>query len=154
LRIRLREIVARPEVREAIFLASSGLEASLGAWERDPEGRRGQQIERALFSYVARMAGRPAPFGLFATVSVGAIGDHTDLRPDELAPCRRRTRLGIDYLVALADAIDRRREVRERVRVRVNPTLVHAAGRVRYTAAQRTATSRAYRLVAADVTPY
>jgi thiopeptide-type bacteriocin biosynthesis protein len=154
LRIRLREIVARPEVREAIFLASPGLEASLGAWERDPQGRRGQRIERALFRYVARMAGRPTPFGLFATVSVGAIGDHTELRLDEPASCRRRTRLGIDYLVALAGAIDRRREVRERVHVRVNPTLVHVAGRVRYTAAQRTATSRAYRLVAADATPY
>jgi lantibiotic biosynthesis protein len=154
LRRRLREIVARPELREAIFLASPGLEASLGVWERDPEGRRGQQIERALFCYVARMAGRPTPFGLFATVSGGAIGDRTELMLDELASCRRHTRLGIDYLVALADAIDRRPEVRERVHVRVNPTLVRAAGRVRFTAAQRTATSRAYRLVAADVTPY
>jgi thiopeptide-type bacteriocin biosynthesis protein len=154
LRGRLREIVARPEVREAIFLASPGLEASLGVWERDPEGRRGRQIERALYGYVARMAGRPTPFGLFATVSAGAIGDRTELTLDGPASCRRHTRLGIDYLVALADAIDRRREVRERVHVRVNPTLVRAAGRVRFTAAQRTATSRAYRLVAAEVTPY
>ncbi len=154
LRGRLREIVARPEVREAIFLASPGLEASLGVWERDPEGRRGRQIERALFCYVARMAGRPTPFGLFASVSAGAIGDRTELTLDGPASCRRHTRLGIDYLVALADAIDRRREVRERVHVRVNPTLVRAAGRVRFTAAQRTTTSRAYRLVAAEVTPY
>ncbi|HEX8113833.1 MAG TPA: lantibiotic dehydratase, partial [Kofleriaceae bacterium] len=154
LRIRLREIVARPEVREAIFLASPGLEARLGVWERDPEGRRGPQIERAVFCYVARMAGRPTPFGLFATASIGAIGDHTDLMLDELTSCRRHTRLGIGYLAALAGEIDHRREVRERVHVRVNPTLYRAAGRVRYTAVQRTATSRAYRLVAADVTPY
>jgi thiopeptide-type bacteriocin biosynthesis protein len=153
LRLRLREVVARPEVREAIFLASPGLEARLSAWERDPEGRRGAQIERALFGYVARMAGRPTPFGLFASVAVGAIGDRTELTLDERASYRRHTRLGIDYLAALADAIDRP-EVRERVHVRVNPTLYRAAGRVRYTAAQRTATSRAYRLVAADVTPY
>src|SRR6185436_2282568 len=53
LRMRLREIVARPDVREAIFLASPGLESCLSAWERDPESRRGQRIERALFSYVA-----------------------------------------------------------------------------------------------------
>ena len=44
LRMRLREVVARPEVREAIFLASPGLEASLCAWERDPEGRRGHLL--------------------------------------------------------------------------------------------------------------
>jgi len=154
LRMRLREIVARPEVREAIFLASPGLEARVAAWERDPEGRRGRQVERALFCYVARMAGRPTPFGLCAAVSVGTIGDRSELRLDGLASCRRHTRLGIDYLVALADAIDRRPEVRERMRIRVNPTLVRAAGRVRFTVVQRTATSRAYRLVAADVTPY
>ncbi len=154
LRLRLREAVARPEVREAIFLASPRLEASLGAWERDPEGRRGQKIERALFCYLARMAGRPTPFGLFAGVSVGAIGDHTRLVVDGLASCRRRTRLDIDYLVALTDAMGRRREVRERVRFRVNPTLYRAAGRVRFAAMQVMATSRAYPLVAAEITPY
>lgn len=154
LRMRLREIVARPEVREAIFLASPGLEARLGVWERDPEGRRGQAIERALFCYVARMAGRPTPFGLFAGVSVGAIRDDTRLVLDGPAACRRCTRLGIDYLVALADAIGRRREVRERVRVAVNPTLYRAAGRARFAAIQLAAASRAYHLVAADMTPY
>lgn len=43
LRICLREAVARPEVREAIFLASPRLEASLWAWERDPEGHSDHQ---------------------------------------------------------------------------------------------------------------
>lgn len=154
LRMRLRETVARAEVREAIFLASPGLEASLRAWERDPEGRRGRKVERALFCYVARMAGRPTPFGLFASSSLGAIGEHTRLELDGLASCRRRTRLDVDYLVALAEAIGRRREVRERVRFEVNPTLHRAAGRVRFTSMQLAATSRAYRLVAADATPY
>jgi thiopeptide-type bacteriocin biosynthesis protein len=154
LRMRLRETVARPEVREAIFLASPRLEASLSAWERDPEGRRGQKIERALVNYLARMAGRPTPFGLFAGVSVGAISDHTHLVLDGPASCSRRTRLDLDYLVALADAIGRRREVRERVCFRVNPTLYRAAGRVRFTAMQLAATSRAYHLVAAEITPY
>ncbi|HEX7841176.1 MAG TPA: lantibiotic dehydratase, partial [Kofleriaceae bacterium] len=154
LRLRLCEIVARPEVREAIFLASPGLEASLCTWERDPEGRRGQQIERALFCYLARMASRPTPFGLFAGVSVGAIGDHTRLALDGPASCRRRTWLDIGYLVALADAIGPRREVRGRVHFRVNPTLYRAAGRVRFAAMQVTATARAHRLVAAETTPY
>src|SRR5689334_25087815 len=154
LRMQLREIVARPEVREAIFLASPGLEARLGTGERDPEGRRGQQIERAVLCYVARMASRPTPFGLFAAVSVGAIGDHTHLAVEGVASCRRRTRLDIDYLVALADAIGRRRDVLERVDVRINPTLYHAAGQLRVVATQRGATSRAYRLVTAEITPY
>jgi thiopeptide-type bacteriocin biosynthesis protein len=154
LRMRLRETVARPEVREAIFLASPGLEASLGVWQRDPEGRRGQHIERALFCYLARMAGRPTPFGLFASFSPGAIDEHTRLELDGLASCRRRTWLDVDYLVALGAAIERRPEVRERARFRVNPTLYRAAGRVRFAAMQLTAASRGYRLVAADVTPY
>jgi thiopeptide-type bacteriocin biosynthesis protein len=154
LRMRLRELVARPEVREAIFVASPGLEASLAAWEREPESRRGRKVERAVLCYVLRMAGRPTPFGLFASSSVGVIGEDTRLVLDGLASCRRRSSIDIDYLVALADAIGRRRDVREGVRVGVNPTLYRAAGRVRFAAMQLAGKSRAYRMVAAEPTPY
>ena len=39
-RERLRATVARPEVREAILVASPDLEASLAAWLKDPECER------------------------------------------------------------------------------------------------------------------
>src|SRR5712692_9406047 len=58
LRGRLRALLERPEVREALFLASPDLDEGLERWHRDPEGERGQKVERALVRYLARMAGR------------------------------------------------------------------------------------------------
>src|SRR6266699_182669 len=56
LRARLRELVVRPEVREAIFVASPGLEGSIDAWLADPTSEGGQKTERSLVRYVSRMA--------------------------------------------------------------------------------------------------
>src|SRR5262245_21515111 len=48
LRARLRDIVAQPEVREALFVASPDLDGRLDAWLREPDGEAGQKMERAL----------------------------------------------------------------------------------------------------------
>src|SRR5438034_6488757 len=48
LRARLAAIVARAEVREAIFVASPSLDEALDRWMRDPDSDRGQRVERAL----------------------------------------------------------------------------------------------------------
>jgi hypothetical protein len=79
LRGRLGQIVARPEVRDAIAVASSDLDASIGHWLEDPDSDRGRRVERALVRYVTRMAANPTPFGLFAGCSTGTIGDSTTL---------------------------------------------------------------------------
>src|SRR5215472_3428036 len=42
LRQKLRQIIARPEVREALFVASPSLDESLDLWMREPESERGQ----------------------------------------------------------------------------------------------------------------
>ncbi|MCI0409553.1 MAG: lantibiotic dehydratase family protein, partial [Acidobacteria bacterium] len=107
LRSRLRESLERPEIREAIFIASPDLDESLEVWRRDPEGERGQRVERALVRYFVRMAGRPTPFGLFAGCSVGTLGDQTRLRLENRGQHRRYTRLDMDYLCTLTDALGR-----------------------------------------------
>jgi lantibiotic biosynthesis protein len=76
---RLRTLFARTEVREALFVASPGLEEQLDRWSRDAESETGRKIERSLARYFLRMAGRATPFGLFAGCSVGEMGDTTRL---------------------------------------------------------------------------
>lgn len=78
LRARLRDAVSRPEVREALFIASPSLDESFDIWLRDPDSERGQKVERTLVRYFARMAARPTPFGLFAGCSVGVVGRRGD----------------------------------------------------------------------------
>ncbi len=81
---RLRAAWQRPEIREAVFLASPELHAALMRAERSPDST--EAAARALRSFVAyftRMAARSTPFGLFAGCSVGALGARTSL---DLAP--------------------------------------------------------------------
>src|SRR6266568_12360 len=73
LRERLRTAFTRPEIREALFIASPDLEERIDLWLRQPESEPGQKIERALVRYFVRMAGRATPFGLFAGCSVGTV---------------------------------------------------------------------------------
>lgn len=132
LRERLRALVARPEIREALWLGSPGLEASLEVWLRAPLSPRGQRVERGLVRYVMRMAGRATPLGLFAGVSVGTFGPRTQLRLEPLQRHRRRTRPRREALRSLTDALAREPTLRQALVYRPNSSLVRAQGRVRY----------------------
>jgi thiopeptide-type bacteriocin biosynthesis protein len=153
LRARLQQLVARPEVREAIFVASPVLEESIDAWIADPTSEAGQKTERSLVRYISRMAVRPTPFGLFAGNTIGAIAEATHL---ELAPrdqYRRYTRIDGDYLSDLTDDLGTDREVRDRLPFRPNTSLCLVAGRLRY-AMRREGVSRSYSLVSLEPSDY
>jgi hypothetical protein len=97
--------VTRPEVREALFLASPDAVDALPRWREDADDRRGRRLERTLVRYLARMAGRATPFGLFAGCSVGLLGDETRLALGGLASYRRHTRLDSHALGLLVRAV-------------------------------------------------
>jgi hypothetical protein len=109
LRARLGQLVARPEVRDAVAAASPALDASIGHWLEDPDSDRGRRVERALVRYVTRMAANPTPFGLFAGCSTGTIGAGTTLTVGGWAAGRRHSRLDLDDLEAVAEALARDR---------------------------------------------
>src|SRR5262245_59899993 len=95
---RIDAMRARPEVQEALFLASPDLVARLD--EVDPIEDAGR-VELATARYLLRMCGRSTPFALFAGFTVGAIGPRTAI---ELAPrsgYTRHMRLDNDYLFTL-----------------------------------------------------
>ena len=73
MRDQLAALLARPEVDEAIFVASPALHAAIPRWRAAPGAAHVQGIEHALVKYVARMAGRATPFGLFSAISVGEL---------------------------------------------------------------------------------
>src|SRR4051812_14556409 len=132
LRARLAELVARPEVREAIFVASPVLEASIDAWLASPTSEAGGKAERSLVRYLSRMAARPTPFGLFAGNTVGSLGETTRLELAGRETHRRYTRLDGDYLSDLTDALGADPQLRPRLTYRPNPSLCQVAGRLRY----------------------
>jgi len=154
-RDRLRLLYRRPDVREALFIASPALEERLDDWERDPESQRGQRVERSLLRYVARMAGRPTPFGLFAGYSVGRVtGARTRLRLPPQRAYRRHTRLDHGYISAVSEALQRNPSVRQRLTYFPNSSLYEVAGRFRYAEARHVGKGRSYHLVVVEPTSY
>ncbi|MBN8228494.1 lantibiotic dehydratase [Corallococcus macrosporus] len=154
LRDRLSAVIARPEVREALFLASPSLEEHLPTWTSAPGGPHGEKLERTLVRYWQRMAARSTPFGLFAGNSLGLLTDTTRLRLPARETYRRHTRLDTDYVDALMEKLAGLPALREALRYHPNSSLYRVAGRLRYAESRRDGGSRTYRLVGVEPTPY
>jgi thiopeptide-type bacteriocin biosynthesis protein len=154
LRARLRAVVARPEVREALLVASPSLDESIPLWLAQPDGERGLKVERALVRYFARMAGRATPFGLFAGCSFGRTGAETRLAVDERARYGRHTRLDMDYLFSLGEALVGHADVRPHLIVRPNSSLYRAGARLRLAEARLNGRARTYHLVSVEPSDY
>lgn len=151
----LRAVLARADVREAVWLASPSLHAELDAWEAAPDSERGRAAECALVRYVARMSTRATPFGLFAGIGAGRVAPG----PTTVtlgATHRRRTRLDNELLHRLTTAMARAPEVRAAVAWHANTSLVRIAGKLRYAEARlgEAGSGVAYHLVAVDPTPH
>jgi thiopeptide-type bacteriocin biosynthesis protein len=154
LRERLQAVVTRPEIREALFVASPSLDESFDVWLREPASDRGRKVERSLVKYFSRMSARPTPFGLFAGCSVGRIDEQTHLELAARVHYGRHARLDMDYLFALVETLCADPTIRKRLLYRPNTSLYCAAGRLRYAEARLTGKVRSYHLVAADPSDY
>ena len=149
LRQRLREHVEDPLVREALFIASPSLTDSLPTWLEAPESESGQKVEHTLVRYLARMAGRATPFGLFAGHAVGGMGE-TALRIQGRSGVRRHTRLDMDYVSALVSHVSQTPEVLSALHYVPNSSLYRAGGQLRYLESRLRGRERSYHLVAVE----
>jgi len=154
LRRRLEDIVITPEFRDALFVASPSLAAAVDLWRKEPDSDKGRATERSLVSYFLRAAARPTPFGLFAGCTTGTIGEHTCMRLGGGACYRRSTRLDMDYLWALAEAVERDPGLRGELDYRPNSSLYQVGDRLLIAQASQNRSGRSYKLVAVGATPY
>ena len=154
LQARLLAAITRPEVREAIFVASPDLEEALEVWEKDPNSKQGRKLEAAVVAYFVRAATRATPFGLFAGCTTGNIDGQTKLRLQGRERYQRHSRLDMDYLWVLAEAVERDPRLRNIFVYEPNSSLYEVAGRVRLAEARTGENGRSYHLVAVDKSPY
>ena len=154
LRARLLAAVARPEVREALFVASPSLDEVLEIWQKEPNSKRGRKLEPAVVSYFSRATARATPFGLFAGCTTGTIEAQTRLHLPARERYQRHSRLDMDYLWALAEAIERDPQLRKSFAYEPNSSLYEVAGRLRLAEARLADSVRSYHLVAVDKSPY
>lgn len=113
-----------PVIREALFVASPDLLAAESHWRQDPDGKKGRRFEAAVYRYLQRMATRCTPFGMFAGVAMGSVGDGpTEITVGAPHEHRKWTRFDMDYLSLLCDHLVEDPEVRTRIRWQVNDSL-------------------------------
>jgi thiopeptide-type bacteriocin biosynthesis protein len=154
LRDRLLAAVARPELRDAVFVASPDLDEALDIWQKEPDGEQGRRLEPAVVAYFSRAVARPTPFGLFAGCTTGTIAGRTHLRLQARERYERHSRLDMDYLWALAKTVERDPRLRGALVYEPNSSLYEVGGRLRLAAARLAGTRRSYHLVAVDKSPY
>src|SRR4051794_30162434 len=145
----LRALLARPEVRDAVRLASPDLDERLGPWLAG-EAAAEPKLVRAALRYAARMCARPTPFGLMAGMTLGELGRQTVLELAPLSEARRRTTIEPHFVTALAEELAGDPDVRRTLLFRPSSSLYEAAGRWRYARARTDEARRRYELVAAD----
>jgi class I lanthipeptide synthase len=156
LRNRLREIIERPEVLQALHIASPSLQCGIERWKCDPDSKEGIQAERSLVRYLSRMCTRPTPFGLFAGCSVGDIGSEGETTI-ELAPrsgYRPSSRLDFHYLVTLTEELRRIPEVAMALRYSPNSSLHRAGNAWHYVESRIASGTRTHHLVRVESDAY
>lgn len=155
LRAGLRELIGRPAIREALYLASPTLDQSLEHWLRDPDSPRGAQAELVLVRYFQRMTHRCTPFGLFAGHSVGHFGAVTSTKLSCPTQNWRCTRLDRGFINKLIGHLGTLPELRQEQTLRPNSSLYAIGDTVRYTEFVLDENGyRKYRLVCVRQTDY
>jgi lantibiotic biosynthesis protein len=154
LRERLRALVSRPEVNEAIATASPALHRSMSVWLTEPEGPRARRVERALTRYFTRMATRATPFGVLAGWSVGVPGTSTRLQVAGRSRYRRFSRPSSEYLFAIASRAARDPHHRGEQRYWPNTSIYRAGGRLKYVVSGSARDARSYEVVSVEPSPF
>ncbi len=119
----LRTLAQRPEIAEALAVASSDLAKALTE-------KPSKKVLLALARYITRMSSRPTPFGLFAGCSVGTLGGTTHLELPPLTEYARRTDPGIELMLRVSESLDE--ETRLRAPLIPTSTRYELAGQLRY----------------------
>lgn len=120
-----RALAERPDVREALYLASPGLVRRLA------DGNPDDRVTAAVTAYLVRMCTRATPFGLFAGCSLGSIGDTTALRVDGPEGTTRHSRPDTEVLASLVDRLLAEPATRSAMVVEPNSSRYRAAGAMR-----------------------
>ncbi|MEO8549293.1 MAG: lantibiotic dehydratase family protein, partial [Kofleriaceae bacterium] len=132
---RLRALAGDPYLRSALAIASPSFAKDVASWS-NAAGGGSISVEDAWMRYVARMAARPTPFGLFAGIAAGEWKKPTTIRIAARDSHSRRSRLDVSVLQRACEAALQDRETRRRIRWRTNPTLHSIGGRAHYIVAE------------------
>jgi lantibiotic biosynthesis protein len=122
-------------LKEAIRIASPVLKASLDAWQLDPSQYSAEKKEAMAISfmkYLARIATRCTPFGLFAGCDVGSISDESKIILLPKEEFTRLTQFDMHFWIAMLLDFAQRKEVRSHLQFYPNNSIYPQGDFLRY----------------------
>jgi class I lanthipeptide synthase len=149
---RLGALFRRPEIEEALFIASPDAFAACGALQGPPNRPADAAVACTAMRYFARMVGRCTPYGLFAGCSVGTLDRRTALTLRPQAKWRRRSRLDSDYVYSLASHLAGEDWLRRDLTYRPNTSIYRIGGYCRWVFTVLEGRARRHRLMQAEAT--
>ncbi|WP_306601544.1 lantibiotic dehydratase [Geothrix sp. 21YS21S-2] len=133
LRRRMRSSLEKNAVLEALAVASPDLSSRIQAWaDGGLRGKEARNLDHGLVKYLARMASRCTPFGLFASVSLGGWGDGNSLALGPWEEARRHARLDWGVVGRLQALLEDMPQAVASASYRPNTTLHPFGGWYRY----------------------
>lgn len=156
----LNAICSKPNVQEAIYIASPQLHDEMKKWLNDESGtskkefKNTQKLKSGLIRYLLRMSTRCTPFGLFAGFSTGSFGNHTSINLFEPEANISHTRLDMNYLCALAQDLSKMEAIKAGLKFLPNSSIYSIGGRLRYVEYHYANGRRMHQIVAVDDSEY
>jgi len=123
----LLSYLENPLIIEAISIASPNLIKALDKHSTSNSERKKEQALMSLLRYLLRMSTRATPFGLFACVGKGELGEHTNLSVNEIDLIKKRARPDMAWLNSVIEEAEQNRKLIQRCHIVLNP-LCHCFG--------------------------
>ena len=143
-------------IREAIYLSSPDLYNEIvKIYARSKSSKiKTEGLYRTLLKYFIRMSSRTTPFGLFAGVCLGEIGNKTDIYLEGPLSGKRHTRLDMNLLCALASDIKKDEKLINVIKFYPNNSLYNFGNCYRYIEYKYVSGKRSHNIISIQKNEY
>ena len=127
----IKQLVALPEIEQAIAVASTSLLEGLKELQNKASSPvRLEHTYAHILRYLIRMSTRPTPFGLFSGVVIGSFGESTTAQLATPIVRYTRTRPDMGWLFSLIQKIEQNKDFVSQLFVVINHTIYVTGERV------------------------
>ncbi|WMM34131.1 lantibiotic dehydratase [Shouchella clausii] len=126
----LKEYIERPEIKEALAVASPNLFQSLDKIHGDPRSKKTRNAVSSLLKFLIRMSSRPTPFGLFSGIAIGELGNKTVGSLSDTKQHQKRARPDMEWLLGVVSKIEKNQTIAKKLNVVFNDAVYQTDDRV------------------------
>ncbi|WP_347396913.1 lantibiotic dehydratase [Paenibacillus amylolyticus] len=129
----LMQLSRKPEIREAILVASPSLYRSLSKIDefKNKSNVIEAQVVSSVMKYVIRMMSRPTPFGLFSGITVGRFSAKSQLDIKEISHYRKRARPDMGWILKLIEQLENDPQILEQLTIYPNALIYKQGNRAK-----------------------